>query len=179
MVTGFLELITGPVFSGKTSTLINRIKRSSGRCLVLMPWDSSDASGISQLISHNEESFPALCLQNSEAFAKLPFYDWIFMDNIHKFTKPLYQGNILQTIGSMLGKGSVVICAGLDYDYNGKPLPLTEAITQMADAITMLTAKCSECGAEAVFSHQEGEKLLPRCPLHYGVKNSKPKQESA
>ena len=171
MVTGFLELIIGPAFSGKTSTLISRIKRSPGRCLVLKPSDDTELSGISQLLSHNQETFPALCLQSAEEFASLPFYDWIFIDNVHAFTKAHYQGNILQTIGSMLGKGSVVTCAGLDYDDMGNPLPLIEAISQMADAITILTDKDSESSSETLLSAKIEGYAMPDGLVRYNPQN--------
>ncbi len=167
MVTGFLEVITGPVFSGKTSTLINRIQRTPGKFLVLKPFDELNNEPISQIVSHSEESFPALAILNDAYLSEIANYEWIFIDNIHSFNKNNFQGNILKNITSMLGKGAVVTCTSLNYDYFGKPFPITDAILKMADAITMLTAKCSICGTDANFSQKIQQNICPRCSLHY------------
>ncbi|MDE3032917.1 MAG: thymidine kinase [Acidobacteriota bacterium] len=145
---GSLEVICGPMFSGKSEELIRRIKRAiiaRQRVQVFKPAldDRYDASAIA---SHSQGRHDAIPVKDSEELRRHldPDAEVVALDEVQFLDE-----GILPVIDALADRGVRVIAAGLDQDSNGEPFGIMPVILAKAEYITKLQAICMVCGAAA------------------------------
>ncbi|HJV90900.1 MAG TPA: thymidine kinase [Holophagaceae bacterium] len=145
---GTLEVICGPMFSGKSEELIRRLRRARiarQRIQAFKPAldDRYDAVAIA---SHAESRFEALPVADSGELARhlAPEVEVVAIDEVQFFDEGL-----LDLVERMADGGIRVILAGLDLDSEGRPFGIMPQILARAEHVLKLQAICIECGAGA------------------------------
>lgn len=150
---GKLEVICGPMFSGKSEELIRRLKRAElGQqkvCAFKHKLDNRMA--IEFIQSHNGAKFKAIALDNPLDMNLFIADDMqvIAIDEIQFFST-----EIISIILDLVDNGKRVIVAGLDLDFRGLPFGTLPTLLALADDVTKLTAICIKCGNEAHLSQR-------------------------
>ncbi|HMZ45883.1 MAG TPA: thymidine kinase [Chitinophagaceae bacterium] len=173
---GWIEVICGSMFSGKTEELIRRLKRAKIANLkveIFKPgidvrYDET------KVVSHDANAIQSTPVDNSQKILLLTQdVDVVGIDEAQFFDDEIT--NVCETLAT---KGIRVIVAGLDMDYLGKPFGQMPNLLAIADYITKLHAICVQCGNIANISYrkieQDGQVLLgekdvyePRCRVCY------------
>ena len=151
--TGWIEVITGCMFSGKTEELIRRLNRAryANQSIEVFSSQLDTHSGKNRILSHDESSISSIALETSiEIFNKTAYPEVIGIDEGQFFDKELPK-----VCMALTEKGIRIIVAGLDMDYTGKPFGPMPALMAMAESITKLHAICLQCGNPALFSHRK------------------------
>ena len=145
---GSLEVVCGPMFSGKSEELIRRIKRAviaRQRVQVFKPAldDRYDASAIA---SHSQRKHEAIPVKDSEELRRHldPEAQVVALDEVQFLDEGL-----LSVIDALADRGVRVIAAGLDQDSNGEPFGIMPILLAKAEYVTKLQAICMVCGAQA------------------------------
>jgi thymidine kinase len=173
---GWIEVICGSMFSGKTEELIRRLKRVKFANLKVEIFKPGMDTRFSEerIVSHDTNIFPSTPIDNSQKMLLLAQdVDVIGIDEAQFFDDEL--PNVCDELAY---RGIRVIVAGLDMDFTGKPFGQMPNILAKADYVTKLHAICVKCGNIANFSYRKvpnddqvllGEKDLyePRCRICY------------
>lgn len=169
---GWIEVICGSMFSGKTEELIRRLKRAQiARQRVEIFKPSLDRRYHPEdIVSHNDLRIPSTPVDHAHNILLMASgVDVVGIDEAQFFDH-----EIAFVAEQLALKGTRVIAAGLDMDFTGKPFGPMPSLLARAEFITKLHAICSECGDVANFSFRKsgggdqillGEKDLyePRC----------------
>ncbi|MEE3928132.1 thymidine kinase [Mycoplasmopsis ciconiae] len=155
---GTLEVITGPMFAGKSEELIKRIKTLSiakMRILVLKP-HFDNRFGIDNIVSRNGEKIKAHNIKDSDDIYQVfdDSYDVVAIDEVHFFDE-----KIIQAIEYMVNKNKRVIVSGLDMDFLKRPFGIMPQILSIADEVSKLKAVCVVCHSAAGYSFRKFESL--------------------
>ena len=145
---GWIEVICGPMFAGKSEELIRRIKRleyAKKKVIVFKPLIDNRYSE-DEVVSHNKRKTKCYNLASSKDVYKyitddtyaVAFDEVQFMDE-----------GIISVCQELADKGIRVICAGLDNDFKGEPFSIMPQLLCMAEYVTKLTAICNVCGCNA------------------------------
>ena len=145
---GWIEVITGCMFAGKTEELIrriNRIKYAKKDVLVFKP-NIDNRYSEKEVVSHNLKKVDSIPVVDSkeikEYISKLNNSPYaICIDEAQFFDKGL-----IDLIEDLADKGVRVIVAGLDLDFRGEPFGIMPDILARAEEITKLHAICQVCG---------------------------------
>lgn len=169
---GWIEVICGSMFSGKTEELIRRLKRvriANLKVEIFKPSIDTRYDDI-KIISHDENEIVSTPVDNSQNILLLAQgADVIGIDEAQFFDDELPY-----VCDQLAYKGIRVIVAGLDMDFSGKPFGQMPFLLAKADYITKLHAICVRCGNMASYSYRKipnddqvmlGEKDVyePRC----------------
>jgi thymidine kinase len=180
--TGWIEVICGSMFSGKTEELIRRLKRARiarQSVEIFKPSVDTRYSG-EDVVSHDENSIHCTPVQSASQILLLATgYDVIGIDEAQFFDDEL--ANVCNQLAD---SGARVIVAGLDMDYTGKPFGPLPALMATAEYVDKVHAVCIECGGLAQYSHRtvdmEGQVVLgetdryePLCRHCYLEKNKR------
>lgn len=157
---GWIEVVCGSMFSGKTEELIRRLNRAKiakQRVEIFKPAIDvrySDAD----VVSHNENAIRSTPVENSANIILLAGdVDVVGIDEAQFFDKGLI--DVCEKLANM---GIRVIAAGLDMDFKGKPFGPMPELMSIAEYVTKVHAICMRCGSLANFSHRlsHEEKLV-------------------
>lgn len=151
---GQLEVITGPMFAGKTEELIKRInilKIADIETLIIKPSFDTRFSK-NDIVSRSGTTLKAYPINKSEEILKLwsPKYKAVAIDEIN-----FIDDGIIEVIDQLILKGARVICSGLDMDFKRRPFETTAKVLSIADDITKLKAVCMVCKSDAGFSFRK------------------------
>ncbi len=157
---GWIEVICGSMFSGKTEELIRRLKRAKiARMRVEIFKPAIDVRYSEEdVVSHNANALHSTPVESASAIL---FYaneaDVIGIDEAQFFDDEL--PSVCQTLAN---QGKRVVVAGLDMDYVGKPFGPMPTLMAMAEDVIKVHAICVNCGGLAQYSHRivEGDKLV-------------------
>ena len=177
---GFIEVICGSMFSGKTEELIRRLKRAriaNLRVEIFKPKIDTRYHEM-DIVSHDENTIKSTPVDNSQAILLLSSQ----VDVVGVDEAQFFDDQLPEVCDQLALKGIRVIVAGLDMDYTGKPFGQIPALLAKADFITKLHAICVKCGNIANYSYRKkgprdqvvlGEKDLyePRCRTCYHLKD--------
>lgn len=158
---GWIEVICGSMFSGKTEELIRRMKRAqfANQKLVLFKPIIDDRYHEENVVSHQGSSLRAVPVNDSrEIMEKWTNERVVAIDEAQFFDEGLI--NVCNTLAE---KGVRVILAGLDMDYLGVPFGPMPQLLSIAEYVTKVHAICVSCGNLAQFSHRttvEKEQVL-------------------
>jgi thymidine kinase len=173
---GWIEVICGSMFSGKTEELIRRLRRARianlkveiFKPVIDVRYDPVD------IVSHDENVIRSTPIESSQEILLLSQdVDVVGIDEAQFFDE-----GIVEVCNQLAFKGIRVIVAGLDMDFSGKPFGQIPQLLAVADYITKLHAICVKCGNIASYSFRKspedtqvvlGEKnnYEPRCRYCY------------
>lgn len=145
--TGWIEVITGCMFSGKTEELIRRLRRAQiakQKVKIFKPRIDARYSENS-IVSHNEQSLPSILVDDiNEVVNQSEDAQVIAIDEAQFFSE-----EIINVCNKLASQGKRVIVAGLDQDYTGKPFEPIPQLLAIAEYITKQHAICVVCGNPA------------------------------
>ncbi len=157
---GWIEIICGSMFSGKTEELIRRLNRAriaKQRVEIFKP--SIDTRyDETNVVSHNENSITSTPVQaSSQILIYANNVDVVGIDEAQFFDDEL-----VSVCNKLAGSGIRVIVAGLDMDFTGKPFGPIPDLMATAEYVTKVHAICMQCGNLAHYSHRKtaDEKLV-------------------
>ncbi|XP_034701155.1 thymidine kinase [Vitis riparia] len=178
---GEVHVIVGPMFAGKTTALLRRIKSESnnGRNVAMIKSSKDTRYATDSIVTHDGVKFPCWALPDlssfrqkfgAEAYEKL---EVIGIDEA-QFFEDLY--DFCCEVADHDGK--TVIVAGLDGDYLRRSFGSVLDVIPLADSVTKLTARCELCGKRAFFTLRKIEEMqteliggadiyMPVCRQHY------------
>ncbi|MBU3157387.1 thymidine kinase [Clostridium estertheticum] len=145
---GWVEVIIGPMYSGKSEELIRRIRRTKiakQKVQVFKP-EIDNRYSKDDVVSHCGEKEEAVRVKNSLQILDLLDADTqvIAIDEVQFFDK-----GIIDIITSLADNNKRVICAGLDMDFRGEPFGPIPALLAIAEFVDKIQAICVVCGNPA------------------------------
>ena len=145
--TGWIEVIAGCMFSGKTEELIRRIRRAQiARQQVAIFKPSIDNRYSSDhIVSHSELKLQSMLVSSSAEVLELAADAQVVGIDEAQFFDP----GIVDVAEKLANQGKRVIIAGLDQDYRGKPFDPMPQLLAVAEYITKTLAICVVCGNPA------------------------------
>jgi len=145
--TGWIEVIAGCMFSGKTEELIRRLRRAQiakQNVKIFKPKIDVHYSD-SDIVSHSEQSLPSILISDiNEALQYSNEAQVIGIDEAQFFSN-----DIIEVCNQLANSGKRVIVAGLDQDYKGIPFEPMPHLLAIAEYITKTLAICMACGNPA------------------------------
>ena len=150
--SGWIEVVCGSMFSGKTEELIRRLKRAKiakQKVEIFKPavdtrYDEDD------VVSHDSNSVSSTPVQNA---TQILFYAEEF--EVVGIDEAQFFGNeLISVCNELASKGKRVIVAGLDMDYLGKSFGPIPSLMAAAEYVTKVHAICMRCGSLANYSHR-------------------------
>jgi thymidine kinase len=145
--TGWIEVITGCMFSGKTEELIRRLRRAQiakQQVKIFKPKIDTRFADDS-IVSHSEQSLPSIQINDiNDALELSDDAQVIGIDEAQFFSE-----DTIKVCTELADKGKRVIVAGLDQDYRGIPFEPIPHLLAIAEYITKSLAICVECGNPA------------------------------
>lgn len=145
---GWIEVICGPMFSGKSEELIRRLRRATiarKRVQVFKPVIDTRYSK-DEIVSHGDLRMRSEVLDKPEEM--LEHIDW--RTEVVGIDEANFMGpGLIEIAGTLADSGKQVIIAGLDTDYMGRPFPPVPELLALAESITKTLAICVRCGNPA------------------------------
>ena len=159
---GRLEVITGPMFCGKTDELLRRLRRAiiaKQKIQVFKPGFDIRYSS-EKVTSHAGNEYNAYPVENISDVPTLLLDDvtLVAIDEAQFFGE-----KVIDVIQALVDKGIRVIVAGLDMDFRGEPFGLMPVLLAQAEVVDKLHAICMECGEEATRT----QRLVDGNPAYY------------
>ncbi|ELK49030.1 thymidine kinase [Halobacillus sp. ACCC02827] len=189
--SGWVELICGSMFSGKSEELIRRVRRATFGHLTVRVYKPAIDNRYKEdaVVSHNGTSIMARPIESSLAILKhvTDDVDVVGIDEIQFFDE-----HIVEVVECLADRGIRVIVAGLDTDFRGEPFGKMPELMALSESVTKLNAICPVCGSPASRTQRlidgepasyddpiilvgASESYEPRCRHHHEVPN-KPRQ---
>lgn len=145
---GWIEIVCGPMFSGKSEELIRRLRRARiarKRVQVFKP-AIDDRYSIDEIVSHGDQRMKSEPVTGAQEI--LEKLDW--RTQVVGIDESNFFGADLVDVASQLAdSGKQVLIAGLDTDYLGRPFPPMPELLCLAESITKTLAICMRCGNPA------------------------------
>ena len=178
---GWIEVITGSMFSGKTEELIRRLKRARiarQRVEIFKPRIEVRYS-IEEVVSHDENAIQSTPVDSSANILLLATgVEVVGIDEAQFF-----DDGLVDVCNQLADSGIRIIVAGLDMDYKGVPFGPMPGLMAVAEYVTKVHAICVKCGNLANFTHRlsEDDKLIvlgetdiyePLCRICYAEEKS-------
>jgi len=178
--SGWIEVVTGCMFSGKTEELIRRIKRATiaNQQVKIFKPQQDDRYSKDQVVSHNDNMIPSIVIPDCRQILDMvDDAEVIGIDEAQFFSMDLVKTSEQLALG-----GKRVIIAGLDLDFRGIPFGPMPHLLAVAEYVTKVHAICPHCGNLATHSYRLsdnqdtvvlGEKDVyePRCRTCYSMGN--------
>lgn len=145
---GWIEVITGPMFAGKTEELLRRIKRleyAKRNIIVFKPSiDVRYESG--HVVSHDHNMTRSINIQDAKEILDYVTHDTqvVAIDEIQ-----FLDDEAVEICEYLANKGIRVIVSGLDRDFRGEPFSFMPKLLSLAEYVTKLTAICVKCQSPA------------------------------
>ena len=157
---GWIEVITGSMFSGKTEELLRRLKRAKfakQKIEIFKPRIEVRYSE-EEVVSHDENAILSTPVDSSANIILLANdVEVVGVDEAQFF-----DDGLVEVCNSLASSGIRVIVAGLDMDYRGKPFGPIPKLLSIAEYVTKVHAICLRCGNLAQYTHRMSgdEKLI-------------------
>ena len=157
---GWIEVITGSMFSGKTEELIRRLKRARiarQKVEIFKPRIEVRYS-VEEVVSHDENAIQSTPVDSATNILLLASdVEVVGIDEAQFF-----DDGLVNVCNQLADRGMRVIVAGLDMDYKGLPFGPMPALMSVAEYVTKVHAICVKCGNLANFTHRlsEDDKLI-------------------
>ncbi|MDT7908368.1 thymidine kinase [Thermus sp.] len=145
---GWIEVIAGPMFSGKSEELIRRVRRAliARQSVLVFKPRLDNRYHESHVVSHDGKQVAAIPVESAaEMEAHLdPLPQVVAVDEVQFLDRGL-----LSLVERLAAQGVRVILAGLDLDFRGEPFGLMPELLARAEFVEKLSAICPRCGAPA------------------------------
>jgi len=159
---GWIEVICGPMFGGKSEELIRRLRRAEiarQRVQIFKPAIDKRYSD-TEIVSHSDLRIPANVINRSEEILEKldPRTEVVGVDEAH-----FLDIGIVDVAQRLADTGKRVLLAGLETDYLGKPFEQVRELMTVAEEVTKLLAICVRCGNPAKHTQRlvaSGERIL-------------------
>jgi len=150
---GWIEVICGPMFSGKTEELIRRLKRANyarQRLQIFKP-RIDDRYHAEAIVTHDQVALEGIAVDRvAEIRERLdPQAEVIGIDEVQFFGE-----EVVELCEYLAKRGCRVIVAGLDLDWRGEPFGPIPKLLCHAEYVTKLLSICVRCGNPAHYSHR-------------------------
>lgn len=170
--SGWVEVICGSMFSGKTEELIRRLRRAliaNQKVEIFKPALDTRYSE-SEIVSHNQNAIPSTPVTSSQQILLLASdVQVVGIDEAQFFDE-----QIVEVVRTLANRGMRVIVAGLDMDFRGEAFGKMPELLAAAEYITKVHAICQQCGSIANYSYRvaadaqqvllgEKDSYEPRC----------------
>jgi thymidine kinase len=145
--TGWIEVIAGSMFSGKTEELIRRLRLASyaRRQVAIFKPRIDDRYSETEIVSHNRSSLPSFVIvEAKEILLHAGEAEVVGIDEVHFLTT-----DVIDICEDLADAGKRVIVAGLDQDYRGRPFEPMPHLMAIAEYVTKVHAICVRCGNPA------------------------------
>lgn len=152
---GYIEVITGSMFSGKTEELMRRLRRArlAGLRVGIFKPSVDNRYGGNGMISHDERFIASTPVENARDILSLS----VDADVVGIDEAQFFDTSIIETCNRLAENGARVVIAGLDMDFTGKPFGPIPSLLSIADYITKLHAICTRCGNLAIYSFRKSK----------------------
>jgi len=149
---GWIEVVCGGMFSGKTEELIRRAKRAhiAGQKVVIVKPAIDNRYSDTDIVSHNESVLPGIQADTADQIILLTSSAKVVCIDEAQF----FDNRIIEVANTLANDGKRVIIAGLDMDYKGKPFGPMPQLLAIAEYVTKLHAICAESGVMANYSQR-------------------------
>jgi len=160
---GWIEVISGVMFSGKSEELIRRVRRSliaKKRVQVFKSHLDARYAGIYSVSSHDGRTVEAIPADSSSQIAQQvdPTAQVIAIDEAQ-----FLDDGVVDVVTSLAARGRIVILAGTDTDFRGEPFGPMPALMAIAEVVDKLHAICVLCGGPA----SRNQRLIGGKPAPY------------
>ena len=159
---GWIEIITGPMFAGKSEELIRRLRTLSyaHKKIVSFKPAIDDRYDKTKIASHDGEMFDAYAIKSAKDIYQFvdDTTEVVAIDDVQFFGT-----EVSDIIEDLADKGMRVICAGLDLDFRGEPFGPMPTLLSRAEFVTKLSAACTVCGCAATRT----QRLIDGNPANY------------
>lgn len=153
---GTLEVVCGPMFSGKSEELMRRLRRAKIAKQQVMTFKPSidNRHSVEHVVSHDGNKLYAQAIEGDNPNVILTMVELnnitvVGIDEVQFFSQ-----DIIAVICTLIDQGKRVIIAGLDLDFRGVPFGIVPTLLAIADKITKLNAICCVCGKDANFTQR-------------------------
>lgn len=155
---GRIEVITGPMFSGKSEELIRRLKRAKiarQRVACFKP-DLDVRYHRNAIASHSAQTLDAVTVANVEELKAvlMPMIETVEVVGIDE--AQFFDASLVSLAHELVRLGRRTILAGLDTTFTGEPFAPIPELMAIADEVTKLSAVCMQCGATAIHTQRLG-----------------------
>ena len=150
--TGWIEVVCGGMFSGKTEELIRRARRAhiAGQKVVIVKPAIDKRYSDTEVVSHDESSLPGITVDTADQIILLTSSAQVVCIDEAQF----FDERIVEVSNTLANDGKRVIIAGLDMDFEGNPFEPMPQLLAIAEYITKLHAICAESGMLANYSQR-------------------------
>ena len=145
--TGWIEVVCGCMYSGKTEELIRRLRRAQiakQKVMIFKPKIDNRYS-VDQIVSHNDQALGSTVVDKPSEILPLATDAQVVGIDECQFFSP----DIVRVCEELANSGKRVIAAGLDQDYRAKPFEPVPQLLAVAEYITKTLAICMVCGNPA------------------------------
>lgn len=145
--TGWIEVIAGSMFSGKTEELIRRLRLETyaRRKVTIFKPHLDNRYSENEIVSHNRASLPSHVIVEAKEIPPLAAdADVVGIDEVHFLTP-----DVVEICEDLADAGKRVIVAGLDQDYLGRPFEPMPHLMAVAEYVTKVHSICVRCGNPA------------------------------
>lgn len=160
--TGWIEVITGSMYAGKTEELIRRIRRIeyAAQSVKVFKPAVDNRYDLSDVVSHNNVHTKSIVIEKAKEMVQYldPLPDAVAIDEVQFFGK-----DMIYMCEDLADQGVRVIVAGLDCDFRGEPFGIMPEFLARAEYITKLSAICQICGSPATRT----QRLINGSPASY------------
>ena len=173
---GWIEVICGSMFSGKTEELIRRLNRAiiANQKMLLFKPMIDQRYHEENVVSHKGSSLIAVPVENSSEILTMVTDEMVVAIDEAQF----FDEGLVDVCNQLAQRGVRVVIAGLDMDYKGVPFGPMPKLLCIAEYVTKVHAICLSCGNLAQFSHRTAnesgqvlvgavEKYQPLCRACY------------
>lgn len=150
--SGWIEVICGSMFSGKTEELIRRLKRAriAGQHVEVFKPKIDTRYGDGQVVSHDKNSLLATPITDTSKLLAVSDEVTVIGLDEAQFFEPAVVDHVIE----LANRGKRIVIAGLDMDFRGKPFGPISSLLAVAEYITKVHAICSHCGNLATHSYR-------------------------
>ncbi len=159
VIPGRIEVITGPMFSGKSEELIRRLKRARiarQRVSCYKP-DIDLRYHRTSIASHSSQTHEACTVTNVEHLKAALYPQLQEVDVIGIDEAQFFDISIIPLTVELVHLGKRILIAGLDTTFNAEPFGPIPALMAISDEVTKLSAVCMVCGAPAIHTQRLGQ----------------------
>jgi thymidine kinase len=149
---GWIEVICGSMFSGKTEELIRRLKRAqfANQNIKIFKPQTDVRYDVKKVVSHDANAIDSFPVSSpSEIFEMIEGVEVVAIDEAQFF-----DDSIVEVCNQLANSGLRVIVAGLDMDFKGNPFGPMPNLMAVAEFVTKVHAICTKTGNLAHFSHR-------------------------